>query len=268
MEMRQVLKYPGAKNRIADWIIGFMPKHDVYLEPFAGSLSILLNKPRSHIETVNDLHGEVVNFFKVLRDTPQELIQRIALTPYSREEYDRSYLDTSCENSVEKARQFCVRCWMGFGCSNNYHSGFKSGQQTNSPNPAKAWAELPYTMRLVAERLKGVQFENLPAIDLIRRYDTPDVFIYADPPYFPGTRKGYLYKHEMTEQDHIDLLETLLTNPGMVMISGYDNELYNQYLKGWKKVQKETLAEAGQKRTETLWMNSTFRKRGMHGWRR
>lgn len=136
-----------------------------------------------------------------------------------------------------------------------YHNGFKSGQQTNSPNPARAWQNLPDIMQLAAERLKGVQIENLPALEILKRYNTPDVFIYADPPYLPCTRKGYLYKHEMTEKDHIDLLEALLAHPGPVMLSGYDNDVYDQYLKDWRKVQKETLAEGGRKRTETLWMN-------------
>lgn len=251
--MKQVLKYPGAKARLANWICSYIPKHNVYLEPFAGSLAVLFNKPRCQIETVNDLHGEVVNFFRVLRDRPEEMKRMIELTPYSREEYDFSYQEFGDE--LERARKFCVRCWMGFGCANLYHNGFKSGQQSNSPNPARAWSGLPETMQLAAERLKGVQIENLPAIELIKRYDTPDVFIYADPPYLRETRKNYLYKHEMTNEDHEELLLALIAHPGQVMISGYDNELYASYLKGWRKVQKDTLAEGGLRRTETLWMN-------------
>ena len=110
-------------------------------------------------------------------------------------------------------------------------------------------------MMQAAERLKGVQIENLPALEVLKRYDTPDVFVYADPPYLHGTRKNYLYKHEMSDRDHEELLDALTSHPGQVMISGYDNELYNRYLKGWRKVQKNTLAENGLKRTETLWMN-------------
>lgn len=181
------MKYPGAKNRIADWICSYIPKHEVYVEPFAGSLAVFFNKPRCHIETVNDLHGEVVNFFRILRDKPEELKQLIELTPYSREEYDSAYQDA--ESDIERARRFCVRCWMGFGCANLYHNGFKSGQQSKSPNPARAWAELPDIMALAAERLRGVQIENLPALEILKRYNTPDVFIYVDPPYLHGTRK-------------------------------------------------------------------------------
>lgn len=251
--MKAVLKYPGAKNRLASWICEYIPKHEVYLEPFAGSLAVLFNKERSHIETVNDLDEEVVNFFRVLRDQKKELEQAIYLTPFSRKEYINAY--EQADKSVERARRFAVKCSMGFGCGNLYRNGFKSGQQTHSPNPARAWAELPLTLELAAERLKGVQIECLPAVELIKRYDTEDVFIYADPPYLHGTRKNYLYRHEMKDSDHEELLEVLKKHPGKVLLSGYDNDLYNDVLTGWNKAQKDTRAECGLKRTETMWMN-------------
>lgn len=253
--MNAVLKYPGAKNRIADWIIGYIPEHKVYIEPYAGSLAVLLNKPRCHIETVNDLNGDVVNFFKVIREHSKELANVLELTPYARAEYDASYITLETDSDIEKARKFTVRCWQGFGCANLYHNGFKSGQQTRSPNPARAFSKLPETVMEVAMRLKGVQIENLPALEILNRYNTDDVFGYLDPPYVPGTRKGYLYKHEMTESDHVELLRAVVNHPGRFLISGYDNELYNDMLVGWRKVQKNTTAEQGLKRTEMLWMN-------------
>ena len=111
--MRSVLKYPGAKNRLAPWICEYIPEHKVYLEPYAGSLAVLFNKKRSHIETVNDLHEEVVNYFRVIRDNVEELKKLIELTPYSRNEYEKAY--EKADNDIERARRFCVRCWMGFG---------------------------------------------------------------------------------------------------------------------------------------------------------
>ncbi len=251
--MNAVLKYPGAKNRLADWICGYIPKHDVYVEPFAVSLAVLFNKEPCHIETVNDLHDEVVNYFQVLRDNGKELRNLIELTPYSRTEYERAY--ERCDSDVERARRFCVRCWMGFGNSNLYKNGFKSGQQTRSPNPAKAWAKLPETMKIASERLKGVQIECLPTLELISRYDTEDVFMYIDPPYLHGTRKNYLYKYEMNDNEHEKLLKTVVSHPGKILLSGYDNDMYEDYLFKWNKVQKETRAENGLARTETLWMN-------------
>lgn len=100
-----------------------------------------------------------------------------------------------------------------------------------------------------------MQIENLDALELICRYDTEDVFIYADPPYLHSTRKNYLYRHEMSDVQHFELLDRLQNHPGKVLLSGYDNELYNSTLKSWNKVQKHTQAEGGLKRIETLWMN-------------
>lgn len=251
--MKAVLKYPGAKNRIAKWICGFIPKHDVYLEPFAGSLAVLFGKERCHIETVNDLDGEIVNFFRVVREEPGALAEKIALTPWSREEYNTAYQEAG--EPVERARRFCIRCWMGFGCGNLYRNGFKSGQQPHSPNPAKAWVDFPETIRMAAARLKGVQIENLPALELLKRYNTEGVFAYLDPPYLKGTRKNYLYRYEMADGEHEQLLSAVLKFKGKILLSGYDNEMYNSYLKGWNKASKETTAEKGLKRTEVLWMN-------------
>lgn len=253
--MNTVLKYPGAKNRLANWICSFIPEHEVYCEPFFGGGAVFFNKPRCHIETINDLHGEVVNYFKVLRDNGQELLELIDITPYSREEYDKSYELVESDSDLERARKFCVRCWQGFGCANLYHNGFKSGQQKKSPNPAKSWDKLPGTLFEAKERLKGVQIECLEAMELLKRYNTEDVFIYLDPPYLLDTRKGYLYKHEMSREQHIDLLEMIKNHPSKIMVSGYDNDLYNEYLVGWNKEQKKTNAEQGIERVETLWMN-------------
>lgn len=210
--MKTVLKYPGAKNRIAGWICSHIPEHDVYVEPYAGSLAVFFNKKPSHIETVNDLHDEVVNYFRVLRDNGEELQRLVEMTPYSRMEYEKAY--ETADNDIERARRFCVRCWMGFGCSNRYKNGFRSGQQANSPNPAKAWAVLPEVMETATQRLKGVQIECIPALELIGRYDTEDVFMYIDPTYLHGTRKNYLYRYEMEDCEHEELLKKLVKTSG------------------------------------------------------
>lgn len=252
--MNAVLKYPGAKNRLASWICGYIPEHEVYCELFFGSGAVLFNKPPAKIETVNDLDDNVTNYFQVIRNNPDELIRRLELTPYGRTEYENAFLEAT-DDEIEKARKFAVRCWMGFGCSNRYKNGFRSSQQSNSPNTTKAWDNLPETLRLAAERLKRVQIENLDALELICRYDTEDVFIYADPPYLHSTRKNYLYRHEMTDMQHLELLDRLKHHPGKVLLSCYDNDKYSVALMGWNKVYKNTQAEGGLKRTECLWMN-------------
>lgn len=251
--MKSVLKYPGAKNRIAPWICEYIPEHNVYLEPFAGSLAVLFNKQRSHIETVNDIDGEIVNFFLMLRDRSAELERAIKYTPFARDEYKAAY--EISDDDLERARRFVVKCWMGFGCGNLYQNGFKSGQQTHSPNPAKAWSELPETIKVATKRLAGVQIENLPALELLNRYNTKDVFIYADPPYLHRLRKNYLYRYEMQDNEHEELLNVLVKHPGKILLSGYDNDMYNDILTKWHKVSMFTRAEGGRSRTETLWMN-------------
>lgn len=255
LNMETILKYPGAKNRLAEWIISFIPEHRVYLEPFFGSGAIFFNKAKAKIETINDLDGNVCNLFRMIREYPDEFAKGLEMTPYSREEYENAYAVGSAETDMERARKFMVRCWMGMGSSNVYKNGFRSSQQGNSPKTTKHWGELPDRVLLAAERLKHAQIERLPALELLRRYNTPDVFIYLDPPYLPGTRKGYLYKLEMSKDDHIELLEAVKGHPGKILISGYDNEVYNKILNGWSKAQKQTQAEHGLKRIETLWFN-------------
>lgn len=253
--MNTVLKYPGAKNGIADWICNFIPEHKVYCEVYFGSGAVFFNKEPAAIETINDLNSDVINYFRVLREYPEKLIRLLELTPFGRDEYNNAYENDPYETDIEKARKFCVKCFMGFGCSNLYKNGFRSSQQSSSPKTTQAWNKLPETLSLASKRLKRAQIENLHAIELIKRYNTPDVFIYADPPYLHSTRKNYLYKHEMNDQEHIELLEVLLNHPGKVLLSGYDNDLYNTYLRGWKKASKKTTAENGLFRTEMLWMN-------------
>lgn len=254
--MSVVIKYPGAKNRIANWICSFIPPHKVYLEPFFGGGAIFFNKKqKAHIETINDLNGDVFNFFKTLRDNPDRLIKTIELTAYSRDEYEYAWSNPEGIDNVERARRFAIKCYMSIGAGNRYKNGFRSGQCGTSPNPAKSWNEYPDILQAAFERLKGVQIENLDALELIRRYDTSDVFIYLDPPYLLGTRKGNMYHHEMTDEQHMNLLKKIKKHPAKIMISGYENDLYDSILEGWHKETKDTLAESSNRRTEVLWMN-------------
>ena len=161
------------------------------------------------------------------------------MTPYSREEYENCFKEISeNDDPIEQARKFAVRCWFGFGSSNVYKNGFRSSQSRRSPQTTKQWNVLPDRILRSAERLKNAQIEQLDAIELIRRYDTPDVFIYLDPPYLPGIRKSHLYKQEMTEEQHVELLKEIKEHPARIMISGYENDLYNSMLSGWEKKQK------------------------------
>lgn len=249
-----ILRYPGAKWNLADWIISNIPPHTTYLEPFFGSGAVLFNKPRSKVETINDIDGKIINLFKVLREQPDELARLVNLTPWSKEEYKDSYNFTG--DSLEDARKFIVRCWQAFGGTAVRNSGWRndvSGLQGSCV--AKVWCSLPERILLCAERLKGVQIENMNYKDLIERYGHKDCLIYADPPYILSTRSGKLYENEMTDQDHIELLEILDQQKGPVLLSGYSHPLYDERLKHWSRQTRKAQAEKGGIREEVLWIN-------------
>lgn len=255
--MKPVLKYPGSKWNLASWIIDHMPPHESYLEPFFGSGAVLFNKEPSRIETINDRDGEIVNFFRVCRDKPEELARAINLTPWARDELAACREETAYP--VERARRTAVTCHMTFG-SRRCGKSFKHATGKNKdggPDHAKLWAGVPKIVLEAAERLKYVQVENKPALELIRGFDGPEVFIYLDPPYVKSTRTlhGDQYNFEMTEKDHEELLKALVNSRAKIILSGYDNTLYNDYLTGWKKESIKARVERGGTKTETIWYN-------------
>lgn len=258
--MKPVLKYPGSKWRLARWIINMMPKHRTYIEPFFGSGAIFFRKKPSAIETINDLDNNVVNLFRCIRKDAARLAKLVAGTPYSRKEHEAAYEKKSTVNNYEQARLFLVRCWQGHGFRATEKVGWKNDVHGRErAYSVYNWYRLPEWITNITERLRQVQIECRPAIEVIQRHKYNDVLIYADPPYLRSTRTAgnhQQYNCEMTEQDHIELLEVLLQHPGPVLLSGYNSELYNQALKRWHTEDQKGYAEhGGCNRTEKLWMN-------------
>jgi len=257
--MNAVIKYPGSKWGIAPWIIENFPPHHSYLEPFFGSGAVLFTKERSHIETVNDLDGEVVNFFDWIKEDPEKLGAAIYWTPYSREVYDRAFAAQRSEtDSFKRAVNFSVRLMMGHGFRTTGEKvGWKNDVQgREAAYAATYWCKMPQVIIEAAERLRGVQIENRPALELIQRFNFPNVLIYADPPYLLSTRHGKQYRYEMDDTEHAELLDALKAHRGPVLISGYDSDLYNKVLKGWTRKEISVLAQTATKRREVLWMNT------------
>ena len=253
--MKTLLKYPGAKNRLAPGIVSHIPQHKVYCEPFLGSGAVFMNKEPAYNEILNDLDDDIYNFFKVVREQSEELSRLIDTTPYSRIEYSNAFNDESI-SQLERARRFAVKCWQGFGCGNTYKTGYRRGIGDTSPNPAKAWAKLPEAIQFAAERLKNAQIEHVDALKLIKDMHGENTFIYIDPPYMKETRKKKnQYNHEMTDEQHMKLLKIAKESSCKIMISAYENEIYNNTLVDWRKEYKSTTSECSRKRTEVIYMN-------------
>jgi DNA adenine methylase len=251
-----VLKYYGSKFMLAKWIIEHFPAHRHYVEPFGGAASVLLTKEPSRLETYNDLNGSLVNFFRVLREKPDELVHQINLTPWSRREYEFCLNAIEVDDPIEMARRLFFRLWMNFqgsirGCNGNWRR-HKNGRRAlrhdiNISNLFEA-----------SERLKFVQLENRDAFRLIREFDSPDTLFYLDPPYVLSTRttkKGY--SHEMNDDNHREFAELLYDLKGFVVLSGYPSKLYLESFdaRGWLRSEKQAQVIGGGKRTECLWLS-------------
>ncbi len=251
--MNAILKYPGAKWNIAYWIISHFPEHKVYCEAFFGSGAVFFNKRPVYTETINDIDGNIVNLFKVCRENPDELARLIELTPFAREEFAACY--EKSDDPVEQARRTLVRYHQSYGTSNSSRRSWRNVQTYGGPRTATMWNNLPDIICEVCGRLKEAQIECIDAIELIKRYDDENTLIYCDPSYLPDLRKKYIYKHEVNEDYHRKLLAALKKSKSKVVLSGYDNDLYNTELSGWSTDTVQTVIQMGQHRTEKLWMN-------------
>lgn len=256
--MNAIMKYPGSKWSIADWIISFFPPHHTYLEPFFGSGAVLFTKPRSNIETVNDLDDNVVNLFEWIQKDPEKLAHAIYWTPYARQVYNDAFASVP-EDSLARAVNFYIRLNMGHGFrTTGERVGWKSDIQGRERSYASQdWCNLPGKIMQAAERLRGVQIEHQPAVELIKRYNSSKVLIYLDPPYLMETRCGrQQYRCDMMDREsHVELLQAAIRHKGPVLISGYESQLYDDMLNGWHR---ETIAcrnMACDKTKEVLWIN-------------
>lgn len=253
--MKAILNYPGAKWGSAKRIISLFPKHRSYLEPFFGSGAVLFNKPPSAIETINDIDGDITNFFQVLRERPDDLAEALALTPYARDVFDDAH-ENRGSDAFDRAYRFAIRSKMGHGFKTYQKTGFKIDVYARERSYCvSCWNRMPVGIKEAAERLKQVQIENKPAVDLIKKFNYDNVLIYADPPYVLSTRKGKQYRCEMTDNDHIELLDALQQHKGYVVLSGYASELYDEELKDWNRITFNSYNQNSDPREEVLWLN-------------
>lgn len=263
MGIKPVMKYHGAKWALASWVLEHFPDHETYVEVFGGSAAVLLNKKPSKHEVYNDKNDVIVNLFRVIRDDEMrnELIKLLSMTPYSRTEFlDARHHDENYD-PVTSAHKLLIRAQMGFGSSGatSSYTGFKSYTSVKGAASIKnLWTNLPANLIEVATRLQGVMIENNDAQKLIKSHDSSDTLFYLDPPYSASTRENTdtYGKFEYSDNEHESLLELVLGCSAKFVISGYDNDLYNDVLKGWKRSFKSA-AISSQKgsvvRTEVIW---------------
>lgn len=264
---RPLLRWHGGKWRLAPWIISHFSAHRVYIEPFGGAASVLIRKPRAYAEVYNDLDGQVVSLMRVLQrqDDRARLLELLRLTPFARAEFELAY--EVSDDPVEEARRLIIRSFMGFGSDGHnrqQRTGFRANSNRSGSTPAKDWLNYPNALELVADRVMGCIIEERPAIAVMAEHDAPDALHYVDPPYLPETRSQkarrgglqyHCYAHELSREEHADLLAFLRTLQGKVILSGYPSELYDAALTGWHRVERVALADGAKRRTEVLWMN-------------
>jgi DNA adenine methylase len=258
------MRYHGGKWKLAPWIIQHFAPHRVYVEPFGGAAGVLCRKSPSDAEVYNDLDGEIVNVFRVLRDpvTAARLADASRLTPYAREELDLANLPS--EDPVEQARRTLFRAWASFGSAGA--TGGRSGLRTFTgsgryASVTEAWCRVADSIAPVRDRFRHVLIENRPAIEVMVQHDSPETLHYVDPPYLPETRSfdgGRYYRHEMSKDDHAELLRVLNSLGGMVVLSAYGSGLYAEMLAGWTRFERDATAcgrHGGVSRTECLYLN-------------
>lgn len=273
--MKPPFTYFGGKTSIAERIVTLLPPHEHYVEPFAGSLAVLLAKPPSKFETVNDLDQDLMNFWRMLRDRPADLERACRLTPHSRAEYLASY-DLSGADDLERARRIWVRLTQGRGGSMR-RTGWRYyvstvGQSCPMPSYLEAYTE---RAAAAAARLHHVSLECKPALEIIAQYGQHDaVLIYADPPYLGSVRNpranraghGREYSAEMLADDqHRELADALLEARAAVVLSGYGSPLYQDLYAAWHRIEIPTFNGNGtgdRSRIEVLWSNRPFPRQG------
>lgn len=228
----------GGKHDLAMMIVEMIPPHTVWLEAFAGAAWVTLSKPRSTVETINDLDGEITHFYRVLRDPAlyPQLRTALDLTPYARQEYRDCALSGTPMEDVERARRFFVRARM---CRNGDPRGGGWSLVHHPPSRSiQRWLSSIAGLADVHARLQGVQIETADWRHVLKTHDDKECVVYADPPYVLSTRRGGArYAHEMQDSDHVELVETLRAWRGRVILSGFPSPLYTPLEQsGWLTV--------------------------------
>ena len=226
-------KWVGGKSRLRKFIIPMIPPHTCYVEPFAGAAWVLFGKPRSDIEVLNDIDQELITFFRVVKEKPEELIASFEWELASRAEFNRlAATDPMALNDVQRAHRFYYLIMAGWGGEARYPR-FQSSTRDGGHGNRLIGALKTLRKRLlpIHERLRTVLIEHLDWQECVDRYDSPSTVMYLDPPYL---KNGVNYKFNMRgENEHRSIAERLKTTKSLWILSAYDTveirELFDGY---------------------------------------
>lgn len=268
--MKPPFAYFGGKGTLAPWIVQLFPAHRVYVEPFAGSAAVLFAKSRSVHEVLNDVDGNIVHFFRVLRDRPDDLELACRATPYARDEYYACAAPAEALDDIERARRWWVLINQSFGKTAHGNTGWSVSIKRGSNEARSVWNRLG-RFASIADRLAGVTIENRDALEVVQRYDDVDGVIYCDPPYLGTTRTSQRdgrrpagdYVHEFhSDEQHRALAEALSVARATVFVSGYHSLLYDEIYAGWHSTSRRVLRRSSNGRSgannhavEVIWSN-------------
>lgn len=261
---RPALRYLGGKWRIAQWVASHFPEHRLYVEVFGGGASVLLRKRPSYVEVYNDAAGEVVNFFRVVRERVDELLEVLRLTPFAVDEYSDARHFPEGLGEVERARRFFVRSWQAQGGGVGDPRRSKGWRRTLVRPVAREFAAAAEGLSVVAQRLRDVQIDNLDWREVLSRYDSEETLFYLDPPYVHSSRSRYAGPsdgygaHELSDEQHIEIIDLASRLKGAVVLSGYDSDIYQSAVpSSWTRYHKQTSRCLGVGH-EALWVSKAL----------
>lgn len=269
------LKYPGGKSYLATKIVKLFPPHLHRVEPYFGGGSVTLaSDPEGVSEVVNDVNGDLMNFWEVLQgeENFSRFVRLCQATPFSEGQWqgEGHFMEhfSHLQYPVEHAHSFFIRARQSLAGRMDSFTGITRTRVRRGMNAeVSAWLTAVEGLPAVHARLKRALILNRPALEVIRSEDTKDTLFYIDPPYMHETRKSTTEygPNEMSEWDHQQLLETLAETAvfkGKFLLSGYRSKLYDEFADfcGWHRTDFDIANHAAggdtkQRMIESVWSN-------------
>lgn len=264
-KLRPIVKLHGGKAYLSSWIIEHFPKNYAelkYLEPCCGAASVLFNKESANEEVISDIDKNLLSIFKAVRDEPQEFIDRLKKIKYCEASFEKALDKTEhkFDDYIDQGvNEYVLRRMSRGGLKKAF--AWSDRMRGGQPGDVNAWATMIKHLPMLAERIKNVSILHCDFRKAVKMWNEEGTLIYLDPPYLPETRTATsAYDFEMSEEDHLDLLNLVKDARAKIIVSGYPSPLYNKFFKGWRMSKKDMANHSAQgkkkaRRIEVLWMN-------------